>query len=263
MLDPSDVTAVERSTRAVTAIGQVVQAIWALSRAQLPLVEEAASAAVAYQHAVDRVIDRVAGRPLEARAGERLFVVFGPERPYSAALARRMLEAIPEEGAIGVVGQRLAEAIAIEPSLDARVRFRSSGSVAHDDLHEIAYAVAAQILEHGTSAEVVILYPSESGVERAPLIVARAAVEHPPETFSSLGVVLGVAVEAAMAGRLAVAAVETLRAEVRARMVAADAARQACRDKLTELEELWHTGRRETITRELLEIVAGREALAG
>ena len=29
---------------------------------------------------------------------------------------------------------------------------------------------------------------------------------------------------------------------------------------MLELESLWHLGRRETITRELLEIVAGREA---
>ena len=262
MTDPNvDISTVERSMRAVVAIRQVVHAIWAVSRAQLPLVEQAATAAVTYQRWVDATVDRVAGAPLETEAARSLTVVFGPERPYSSALARRMVEALPD-GDLGLVGERLADIVRQRPDLDRRVVFRTSGSVAHDDLHEIALATASLILEHGRGARVVVMHPTGGGGDSSlvPLIVARSAVEYPPETFSPLSRIVESAVIAAMTGRLAVAAAEALRAEIRARIAAADAARHACDERLAELESAWHLGRRETITRELLEIVAGGEA---
>ncbi|MCW5830922.1 MAG: F0F1 ATP synthase subunit gamma [Labilithrix sp.] len=258
-----DITAVERSMRAVGAIRQVLHAVWALSRAQLPLVEQAASAAATYQSWVDGAADRVAGAPYASTAARTLTVVFGPERPYSSILARRIAEAIPD-GDLGIVGQRLAETIGQSAETDRRVRFRCPGSVAHDDLHDVAFSVAKQILEHGRGAVVVVIHPLERSAElaRVPLIAARGLVDRPPETFSPLARVVERAVVEAMTGRLAVAAAEALRAEIRARMEAADTARRACDERLVELEGALHLGRRETITRELLEIVAGGEAAA-
>ncbi len=263
MVEPShDVAVVERSMLAVTAIRQVLHAIWALSRAQLPLVEQAASAAATYQRWVDATAERVAGAPRRIEAVRRLTVVFGPERPFSSALARRVVSEIPAEGDVGIVGQRLAEMVEQVADVDRRVRFRCPGSVAHDDLHDVAFSVAAKILEHGRGAVVSVIHPvdGDPDVVSVPLIAARWPVDRPPETFSPPEVVLEAAVVEAMTGRLAVAAVEALRAEIRARMAAADAARRACDDRLAELQGAWHRGRRESITRELLEIVAGREA---
>lgn len=261
MAEPTDVTALERSMRAVRAIKQVVHAIWALSRAQLPLVEQATTAAATYQRWVDATVERLAGAPLAIETERRLTVVFGPERPYSSALARRIVEAIPE-GDLGIVGERLAEIVRQFRSIDERVRFRCAGSVAHDDLHDVALSVARAILEHGRGAQVVVMHPTGDGPKTSaiPLIVARELVDRPPETFSRLERVVEAAVVEAMTGRLAVAAAEALRAELRARIAAADAARRACEERLAELEGIWHLGRRETITRELLEIAAGREA---
>lgn len=262
MTEPNvDVTAVERSMRAVTAIRQVVHAIWAVSRAQLPLVEQAAAAAATYQRWVDATVERVAGAPLPDEAAAQLTVVFGPERPYSSALARRIVESLPD-GALGIVGERLAEAVGQRGDIDGRVLFRCRGSVAHDDLHEVALSVATRILEHARGARVVVMHPVGGGSDTTlvPLITARRPVDRPPETFSPLARVVEAAIVSAMTGRLAVAAAEALRAEIRARIVAADAARHACEDRLAELEGVWHLGRRETITRELLEIVAGGEA---
>lgn len=262
MMDASDVNAVERSIRAVTAIRQVVHAIWALSRAQLPLVEQAARAAVTYQRWIDATVERVASVPPTARAERKLTIVFGPERPYSASLVRRITDAVPEDGDLGIVGERLAEAVSPIASVARRVRFRCSGSVAHDDLHEVALSVAVEILEHGRGATVVVMHATDDDRELAivPLIAERTLVDRPPETLSPLADVLESAVAAAMIGRLAVAAAESLRAETRARIAAADAARRACDERLADLENVWHFGRRETVTRELLEIVAGREA---
>lgn len=262
MVDATDdPAAIERSIRAVTAIRQVVHAIWALSRAQLPLVEQAASAAATYQSWIDDAVERVAGPPQAQDTARRLTVVFGPERPYSSALARRITAMIPD-GDLGIVGARLAESVRPIAEIDGRVRFRCAGSVAHDDLHEVALDVAARILEHGRDAVVSVLHPAEPPVHVAhvPLIVARASQDRPPETYSALADVVAVAVHEATKGRLAVAAVETLRAETRARIVAADMARRACDERRAELETIWQRERRETITRELLEIVAGREA---
>lgn len=259
-----DPLVLERSIRAVTAIRQVVHAIWALSRAQLALVEHAASAASTYQAWIDAAVERVAGPPEAQEGTRRLTVIFGPERPYSSALIRRITEVVATlpEGDLGIVGARLAEAVQTIPEIDGRVRFRCSGSVAHDDLHEVALEVAAAIVEHGRGASVSVLHPAEPPVHFAhvPLIVARAIRERPPKTYSPLGEVAAAAVLEAIAGRLAVAAVESLRAEVRARIVAADMARRACDERRASLETIWQRERRETITRELLEIVAGREA---
>lgn len=256
-----DLTGIERSIHAVRAIRQVLHAIWALSRAQLPLVEHAASAAAIYQQWVDDAAARVAGPPKDIPGRKVLYVAFGPERPFSGPLARRMLDAIPEHGDLGLVGLRLAEAAIQKPSIDARVRFRCVGSVAHDDLHDVAFAVAQQILTFGRGASIVVVHPVEpSRVAHVPLVSARTPTERPAETFGDLGEVAREVIRDTIIGRLAVAAVEALRAEVRARMIAAEAARHACDDRLTELERAWNTRRRETITRELLEAVAGREA---
>jgi F0F1-type ATP synthase gamma subunit len=255
-----DVTDIERSMHAVGAIRQVVHAIWALSRAQLPLVEDAATAAVNYQRWLDAAVDRIAGAPQSTEGNRELIVVFGPERAYSSALARRIVDAIPS-GDVGVVGERLADTVRQSVALDRRVRFRCAGAVAHDDLHDVSLTVASNILEHGRGARVTVMHPSDDGdVVFVPLISARGIVDRPPETLSDVSVVVEAAIVEAMMGRLAVAAAQALRAELRARIAAADAARRACDERLAELEDAWHLGRRETITRELLEIVAGREA---
>jgi F0F1-type ATP synthase gamma subunit len=56
---------------------------------------------------------------------------------------------------------------------------------------------------------------------------------------------------------------EGLRTEVRARLVAADAARQGCDHALKTLRQQWRVLRQEAITGELLELFSGRLAELG
>lgn len=261
--EQTDLRAIERRMDAVTAVRQVFQAVWALARAQLPLAEAAAQDATAYLDWVDRVVDRLAGAPVPRPAGPVLSVVLGPERAYCGALPRQVVAQVPAENILGLVGSRTIEQARTIPGVRARIAFALPGAAAHDEHEEVARAVAEAVLAHAAGAQVELLHPvhGSAGLHRTVLLAGeRVLVTEPPETYSQLQVVLDAAMREAVTGRLAVGLAEVLRAEVRARVAAAEQARHAADDKLADLRQQWRTARQEQITSELLEVVAGRQA---
>lgn len=258
-----DLHDLERRIDAVGAVHHVVQAIWALARAQLPRVEEAAAEASTYLDWVNQIVDRLAGAPRSGPARGWLCVLMGPERPFCGALARQILLQAPKEGALGLVGSRLAELAALDPALTARIRFSLPGAVSHEEHEAVGQAVAEAVLRHGAGMQVEVLHPRGGGtmLHRVVLLSGeREPAWNPPETYSAYAEVLGAAVAEAVAGRLAIGAIEALRSEVRARVLAADAARRACEARLEELNQDWRVARQDQITNELIEVIAGRAA---
>lgn len=264
---PLDLAVIERRIAAVSAVRQVIHAIWALARAQLPLVEEAVAEASVYLDCVDEVVAALAGAPrprpdAAGRAGA-LLVVLGPERSYCGALPRQILAQLPPEARLGLAGARLWEVAEQDARIAARVAFHVPGAVTHEEHEDIARAVADAVLRHAGGADVELLYPRDGGsaLGRVTLLGGpRAPAPYPPETFSPIEVVLRAAVIEAITGRLAVGAAEALRSEVRARAAAAEAARRASDERLEQLRRAWTAARQDQITGEILEVVAGRLA---
>lgn len=265
MSDQADLDVIERRCGSVRAVRQVVHAIWALARSQLPLAERAAAEASVYLDWVDQVVARIAGEPLPFPARDTLTVVVGPERPYCGGLPRRVLQQIPGEGRLGLAGARLVETARELPEIWGRTLFTTASSTSHDDHEDVGRALALAVLEHGRGAQIDLLHPVRDQVElRRVVLLAgrRAPAPTPPETYGALADVLDRAVTEALSSRLAVGAAETLRAELSARMTAADRARTACDRRLEELGAAWRAARQERITGELLEVVLGAEVAA-
>jgi hypothetical protein len=259
--DQQDLATVERRMAAVTSVHQVVQLIWLIARSQLPDVEAAAADAGTYVDWVDATICRLAGEPELAEPGAALHVVFGPERGYCGGLTREVIGGLPPEGHLGIVGRHLLErATADDIDRAARIRFTVPGPASAFEHEAVAYDVARAILEHAGDAPVVVHYPSVDAdglVQRHILSGGRRVVRDPPETFSPVSTTLEIGVRELVMGRLAVAAIETLRAEVRARVAASDRARTGCDRRLEELRGDLAVVRQSQVTSELLEIVAG------
>ena len=264
--DEQDEARLARRMAAVSSVRQVVGAVWALARAQLPQVERAAGEATVYLDWVDAVVTRLAGAPLPGRPGAALHVVLGPERPFCGALARQVLAQLPPAAPLVLVGQRLIEAADLQPELAAKVELRLRGAATHDEHEEVARAVAEAVLARAGARQVVLLHPAGGGpgLHRVVLLSGpREPLQRLPDTFSPLPLVLAAAVREAVAGRLAVGALEALRAEVRARIVATEAARHACDRRLEDLRQGLRVARQEQITSELIEVVAARAAALG
>lgn len=257
---PTDLASAERRIAAVRAVENVMTAVWALARAQLPQVEEAAAEAFAYVGALERIVDRVAGPPLPVGAAETLWVALGPERPFCGALARHMCAQLPRVGAMGLVGARLGEAAQREPELCAQVMFEVPGAVTPEDVGARAQAVAARVLAASTGRDVVLLHmkPGSDALARVPLLTRRASPLHRSvETLSPSEKVLEAVVQAWVGGVLAMGLSEALRAEVRARLAASEGARRACERELEALGHHWRALRQSAITEELVELTAG------
>lgn len=260
-----DAAALERRMNAVGAVRQVVNAIWALARAQLPLVESAAAEVVAYLEQVDAVVARLAGpRQPPPPSARTLLVVLGPERPWCGSLPREVLAQLPAHAELGLVGRRLQEVAADDAEVMARVRFSLPGAQSPDDAPAVAWAIAEELLAHLEVAHVEVLHPVDGGSRLVSTVLLggqRARSYTAPSTLSPWGEVLRAAVFEAVTSRLTVAAVAALRSEVRARMAAAEQARTAADKKLEQLQHEWRDARQEAITTELVELVAGRAAL--
>jgi len=266
--DDTDLVDIEHRIGAVSAVRQVIHAIWALARAQLPLVEEAVAEASIYLDQVDDVVAVLAGppRPRAEPAQAALSVILGPERPYCGSLPRQILAQVPKTGRVGLAGERLWELASGDAELSARVVFHLPGAVTHEDPEEVSRNLAEAVLAHAGQAEVDLLYPREGGHQLTCvrlLTGPREPIAYPPETLSPLEDVLREAVIASITGRLAVGTAEALRSEVRARSAAAEAAKRASDERLEELRKGLAVARQEQITGELLEVVAGRQAAMG
>ncbi len=256
-----DLAHLERSIDAIASVGKVMKAVWALARAQQPMVDAAAAEATAYLDAVDALVDRLAGAPAPVEAREDvLWVLVGPERAFCGPLARLLLEQVPSTGTVGLVGARLIEVAEQDPELEGRLAFQLPGATTPEDLGARSEELATAILD-AQPGTVVVLAP-EDGTTRLHQTVLlsgrREPAGEPPETFSPVREVLEAAVVEAVAGRLAVALAEALRAEVRARLEAAEAARLACDRQTDELRHRWRSLRQSAITQELVELTSGR-----
>jgi len=257
---PRQLVEAERAARAVSAVRQVVQAIWALARAQLPLAEAATAEAGSYLDWIEQAVERLAGPPSRATQSETLWIVLGPERPFCGALAQRVLDHVPGRGPLVLVGRRLID----HAEGDSRVHERNvlglPGIASVHELEEGARRIASAILEVAHRGRVVLLYPRSTaeGLARRTLLAGpRERALDPPETWSPLEQVLRAAIDELVAGQLAVGLAESLLAEVRARLLAADAARRGCDRRLGDLQQICRVLRQEQITAELTELVGG------
>lgn len=261
MVDPAqNLQAVERSIDAVTAIRQVVGAVWTLARAQQRRVEYAAGEGLAYLRWVQEFVARFAVEDLKEAGGGALWVVLGPERPFCGGLARRLIEQVPSEGALLLVGRRLADAVPLEGAVRGRVVASLSGAASPEEIDSSARRVAAKLLEIEHEGPIGLLYPIEGGTTLTSTLLVGAVPRSSgeiPETYSAVTTVLSAAMQEAVSGRLVLGSAEALRSEVRARLIAADAARQGCDRELEGLRRQWRVQRQEAITSELLELYSG------
>lgn len=259
----ADTPALERRLRAVTAVGEVVGAIWALAKAQLAQIETGSAEANVYLSWIDDTVDRLLGPPRPGVEGDTLTVVFGPERPFCGSLPReaaRVLSGI--RGSVGVVGTRFAQAVHADGPLGARCVFSIPGVSSLDELDTGAERVGTVLLAHGGSAHVDLLYPDLRGdMYRAVLLPrARLPPARVPDTFSPPAKIIAAALRGSIQARLVVALAQSLAAEVRARMATADKARDAIARRRDALEQAFQVLRQEQITTELNELHAARAA---
>ncbi|MCC6625163.1 MAG: F0F1 ATP synthase subunit gamma [Deltaproteobacteria bacterium] len=266
-----DLRQLEARADAVRTVERVVKAVWALARAQMPLADRAAAESVAHVDALDRVLARLAGAPRttpHAPGGaDALTVVIGPEHALTGGLAERVRRALPPEGALGVVGQRLHDLIVDGPEA-ARVRFHVPAPSSVPGLEASARLLAEAIVDARArmtpDVEVVIVHPMAGADVMARSVLlsgAREPVGAPPETLSPLADVIAEVAAQALTARLAAALAESLRAELRARLAAAGQAKQAAGDKLEEIDRLLRSARQGDVTREVTELAAARLAV--
>ncbi|GAB5545598.1 MAG: hypothetical protein SangKO_053580 [Sandaracinaceae bacterium] len=256
---PVELARVEASLRATAAVGSVVHAVWALARAQLPRIEEAVAQATEYLDWVDEVVERLAGPPVTVEGAAPLTVLIGPERAFCGRLARTVLEHAPADGALGLVGTRLAEVASREPALSGRVAFAIGAADSIDGLGAAAQRLARALLEHLEGTPVALTHPrgARGRMHRVDLLaLAREGGAADHDLYSSPARVLRDAVHESLEGRLRIALAESLRAEVRARLMATERARRAVDERRDALERARRVGEQEQVTRELLELIA-------
>jgi F0F1-type ATP synthase gamma subunit len=246
----------------VSAVQQVMRAVWALARAQQPRAEAAASEASVYLEWAESIVERLAGPHAPVERPDTLWVLVGPERAFCGPLARVLLQQLPAEGAIGLVGSRLVDVARHDTDLGERILFELPAASTVDEMPRLAERIAQAVLDAQDDARaVVVLHPVDgtSSVQGAVLLSGeRATAPEVPESWLPVDEVLEATVLEAVEGRLVVALAEAMRSEVRARLAASDAARRACERQLDELTQHGRTLRQSTITQELLELTAAR-----
>lgn len=263
MSDLGQLRQLETSLTAVRAVGGVVSAVSALARAQLPRAEQALAQTGAYLEWLDRVVDELAGPPIDDPAADTLTVVLGPERAFCGDLAAEVLAAAPRDAPVGLVGTRLLEAAGRAEDLD--LRFGLPGPAGVDELDTVARALAGALLEATPGQMTVeLLHASErpGGTVRARLLSrrrGRAAGRR--DLFSSPERIAQAAARESVTGHLRAALAEALLVETRVRAAVAERARRAVEDREAELASELRVLDRELITAELTELTGAMEAL--
>lgn len=259
---PADIAGLERRLGSVRAVGGIVQAIWALSKAQLAQVESFSQEASVHLDWVDEVVSRVAGPPL-LRSDEPapLYLVLGPERGFCGSLSREIGRALPSQVPLGVCGQRLLDHVRTQAALRERVVLSLPGANSVDDLERVAARLAHAALEHGEGRRVRLSYVSMSPfrLRTVDLLPGPRATrtQRDFESYSTPERLLAVAVAESVTGHLRVALAESLRSEVRARAAAAELAKQSVQRQRDALTQALRVLQKEQITSELTELYAG------
>lgn len=260
--DLHDIDRVSARLAAVNSVGQVVHGLWAVARAQAPEADRAAAESETYLERVRRVIDRLSAPASEPIVTERvLHVVMGPERGFCGALARRMVDAVPSQGPIALVGRWMGEFVSESPRTSERVLLRLSGPVSADEIGGVAGELTGALASRAADWDIMLHFPvarTQSAHSVMLLESGRTIRDPAPETWSPPEAVLEAALAEWLAGRLAAALSETFRAEVHSRMAAADSARKNCDRHAGELERTLRALRQDQITGEILDLVAGR-----
>ncbi|MBK6515271.1 MAG: F0F1 ATP synthase subunit gamma [Polyangiaceae bacterium] len=256
-----DLAAIERRMGAVRSVRQVLQSVWGLARAELPVVEDAAQAALVYATWAEEAARRVFVEE-SSTATTPLRVLIGPERAFAGSLPRRYEQELAAEGALGIVGRRLWEAVVDRPDVERRVRFHLSGISSPRETESCAAGVAAAILEHAPREGALLLHAgAKADLAQSTLLTERRrARDELPDMLSPLETISDALLRELLTARLANALAITLRAEVRARLTMVEAARTACDRRLEELTKVWRAARQDQITAEMMEIVAARLA---
>ena len=263
---PNDPVHLEARLSAVQAVGSIVRALWALSRAQLGQVDQFSREATAYLDWVDEIKERITGPAVtHLTAAESLVVVLGPERPFCAGLPGEVLRALPRVRHLGFVGRRLstaAHSIAGQRILaSAEIAFELAGPSSVHELDDTAQALAAAIVEHGQQRPVTLFHPQVAtvGLRRIDLLSERQQprAHFDFESYSAYERLLEYAVRESITGNLRVALTETLRVEVRARANAAESAKRAVEKRAEALQASLRIMQQEQTTNELAELFAG------
>ena len=260
----------EGRLNATNLVGDVVEALWALARAQLPRAAAATAEATTYLDWVDDAVAQLAEpAPLAAEEASRLVVVIGPERAFAGGLPRRVVDQalalLRAEDRVGWVGRRMVENV--PASRDVQALFEAEGVCSVDEVEEAAEELAGLVLEHATDGSVVLVHPRarHDELQVATLLVGsleRRRGAAAPDTYSPPAVILARAVRMGVAARLRVALMETFLAETHARVIATESARRAIDRKRTELERTLGVLRQEAITTEIAESFGSRQSRA-
>lgn len=265
--------------RSVRDIQQITRAMKMVAAAKLRRAERTMEAAVAYSRELDGLAARLLARRrthpfLAAGTGPRLLVAFSSDKGlcggFNAQVVRATLaelEATPDRGArVVAIGRRGAVGLAragVEPD-----------RVERDFFADFDYAKSAgfsqelvEAFEGGEAGEVTCIYQTARGVvvERLLPVRLEPAEEAGPDYLFEPGEeeVLDALLRQRTHTRLFAIAATSEAAEHRARMLAMDAASTNAGELIASLTLDYHRARQAAITKEILEIAGGAEALRG
>lgn len=251
-----DSLAIERRTRAVATVRRIMHAVWVVSRSQYARAERMTEASVAYYRWLDDAIERLSELD-GSNERPRLCVVIGPERGLCGPLVRALEEAIPTDSPFALVGTRLAR----RSRLADRALFTAAGVANADEIERRATELGALIVEYGTGYDVELTFPiSGTGTLHRELLLAarRPSPDARLDSYSPTATLLEAVLGQALGGRLAHALAQCSSAELGARILVAERARDHCDEQLQALRDLWAVQQKAEITAELGELTAGR-----
>lgn len=273
--------------RSLGELNEVVSAMRALSAARVQQAQEALAGIRQYAAVIeDALADavpraRAAVTPTESSAEDTapgIVAAFGSEHGFVGAFNDRVLDRAVEHmrtprDRLIVIGTRCA-AVAQERGLS--IDWNCATATQLGGVDDVALRVAEAIGRGGSAAPVtrmVLVYTRSSGgatwriVADAPLPLdithyATPRVDRPPP-ISNLAParLLDRLVEEFVFSLLTHATTESFASENGARLAAMEAARSNIEEKLDDLTRLEREGRQDEITTELLDLVAGAEAM--
>jgi len=270
--------------RSVRDIQQITRAMKMVAAAKLRRAERAMEAAHSYSQELDGLAVKLLARRrlhplLEPGEGPRLLVLFSSDKGlcggFNAQAVRAALAEIREHAGRGegnggtrvvAIGRQGAAGLLRAGVEVERVERSFFDGFDYGTSEEFSSGLARQF-ESGEAGEVVCVYPTARGVEVEGLLpvalepAGEAGVEYLFEPDEAT--VLDAALRQRTHMRFFAVATESEAAEYRARMLAMDAASTNAGELIESLTLDYHRARQSAITKEILEIAGGAEALRG